>query len=483
MIKLRVKDILDVTGGSLIAGNRDGFIKGISTDSRSIKKGELFFALKGPRFDGNKFLKDALSKGASGAVVSAQVSDLQSQNPRLGFPLIHVQDTLTALGDVAGYWRKMHPVPLIAVSGSCGKTTTKEMIASILKVSRCIVKTEGNLNNLIGLPLTLFSLNNIHEAAVVELGISKKGEMKRLAEICSPDVAVLTNIGESHIETLGSIDGVASEKGELFQDMDIHGTAVINIDDPRLAKMENTIRAKKVTFSLKSKADVMLKESSAFSLQPSASEHGISASFIALGMEIPVKLKYTGVHNLYNAAAAIAATLSLGVTKDEIKEGLCSAEPVHGRMEVLTSGRGIRIIDDTYNANPMSMEASLKMLANMRGRKVAVLGDMLELGDMSKDAHRRIGRLVQDMGVSMLFVIGSFSGDIAYGAKDAGMAGDRIQMAKDKNEIITILTDTLKEGDNVLIKGSRVMAMEEIVQKLISNVKAQSSNEIQSSND
>ena len=474
MIKLRVKDILDATGGSLIAGNRDSFINGISTDSRGIKKGELFFALKGPRFDGNKFVRDALSKGASGAVVSAPVSDLQSQNPRLGFPLIHVQDTLTALGDLAGYWRKMHPVPLIAVSGSCGKTTTKEMIASILKVSRCIVKTEGNLNNLIGLPLTLFSLNNIHEAAVVELGISKKGEMKRLAEICSPDVAVLTNIGESHIETLGSIDGVASEKCELLYNMNNSGTAVINIDDPWLMKMERDIKTKKVTFSLKYKtapgaeADVMLKEI-VNNTQDAGGSAAISASFIAMGMEIPVKLKYTGMHNLYNAAAAIAATLSLDVTKDEITEGLCSAEPVHSRMEILTSGRGIRIIDDTYNANPMSMEASLKMLANMRGRKVAVLGDMLELGDMAKDAHCRIGRLVQDMGVSMLFVIGSFSGDIAYGAKDAGMAGDRIHTAKDKNEIITILTDTLKEGDNVLIKGSRVMAMEEIVKGLIAN--------------
>ena len=466
MIILAIKDVLNAVGGRLTTGSENAHINGASTDSRTINHGELFFALKGPRFDGHQFIDDVFKKGAVAAIVSLEFNPVfnTGQNPK--FRIIKVADTLTALGDLARYWREIHPVPLIAVSGSCGKTTTKEMIAAILKASRSIIKTEGNLNNLIGLPLTIFRLNNVHKAAVLELGISEKGEMKKLAHICKPDIAVLTNIAEAHTATLGSIEGVASAKGELFQDMDIHGTAVINIDDPWLAKMENTIHAKKVTFSLKSKADVMLKESSAFDLQPSASEHGISATFIAMGEEIPVKLKYAGMHNLSNAASAIAATFPLGATKQEIIDGLYSTEPAHGRMEVITTKNGITIIDDTYNANPLSMEASLKTLANMKGRKIAVLADMLELGDRAQIAHKKVGNLVQNMGIDFLFVTGNFSKDSIKGATDAGMTTNKIYAAKDKDGLIEILNSIIRNGDNILVKGSRGMKMEEVVASL-----------------
>ncbi|MBI3753341.1 MAG: UDP-N-acetylmuramoyl-tripeptide--D-alanyl-D-alanine ligase [Deltaproteobacteria bacterium] len=460
MIKLRIKDIANAVDGRLIQGSGDSWINGVSTDSRTIKNGELFFALKGPRLDGHKFVDDVLKKGAAGAVVSAECGMRNAE-----FPLIAVDDTLSALGNLARYWRERHPVPLIAVSGTCGKTTTKEMIASILKTSRPVVKTEGNLNNLIGLPLTLFGLNNIHKAAVVELGISEKGEMKRLAHICRPYVAVLTNIGEAHTAMLGSREGVASAKGELFEGMGMNGTAVINSDDPWLAKMGSAIRTKKITFSLTSKADVMLKGEGQGG-RPLGAVKGQEIIFIVMGEEIPVRLQYVGTHNLSNAAAAIAAAIPLGATREEIQEGLASAVPLRGRMEVVAMKNGITIIDDTYNANPLSMEASLKSLASMNGRKIAVLGDMLELGDISHAAHKYIGGLAQEMGIDMFFVIGNFSKDFISGATEAGMTADKIYEAKGKVGLVETLHGIMREGDNILIKGSRAMKMEEVVEKL-----------------
>ncbi|HKZ45942.1 MAG TPA: UDP-N-acetylmuramoyl-tripeptide--D-alanyl-D-alanine ligase [Thermodesulfobacteriota bacterium] len=460
MVRLKIKEVLKIVNGCLASGGSEGLINGVSTDSRTVNKGELFFALKGPRFDGNKFVGDVFKKGAAGAVVSSE-----ARSYGLQFGIVEVIDTLKALGDLALYWRERHPVPLIAISGSCGKTTTKDMIASILKNSRPIIKTEGNLNNLIGLPLTIFNLNNVHKAAVVELGISEKGEMKRLAQICKPDVAILTNIGEAHTATLDSVAGVASAKGELFENMNGNGIAVINIDDPWLKKIAENISAKKITFSLKSKADVMLKEASV-KRQEAKSSSGISASFLVMGEEIPVKLKYTGMHNLYNAAAAIAATFPLGVTKEEIMEGLYAAETMRGRMEIVTLRNGITIIDDTYNANPLSMEAALKTLADMEGRKIAVLGDMFELGEMSDDAHKKVGMFAQDTGIDMLFTIGGYSDALVSGAMEKGMLPDKIYKAHDKAELIKALNNVVKEGDVILIKGSRAAAMEEVSDSL-----------------
>lgn len=469
MINIKIKDILNAVNGRLIYGNGDVFINGISTDSRTAKQGELFFALKGPNFDGHRFVDEALKKGAAGAVVSKAGNQKPADRN-----LIQVEDTLTALGDIARYWRRLHPVPLIAVSGSCGKTTTKEMIASILNTSRTIIKTEGNLNNLIGLPLTLFGLNNIHKAAVVELGISEKGEMKRLADICRPDVAVLTNIGEAHTATLGSIEDVAAAKGELFNSMGNNATAVINMDDPWLSKMAAHIRAKKITFSIQSKADVMLIDGNQWSRvkgHPSQAE----ATFMVMGEKIPVRLKYTGAHNLSNAAAAIAATIPLGATKEEIRNGLHSVEPLHGRLEVIAVKNGITVIDDTYNANPSSMEASLKTLSATNGRKIAVLGDMLELGDIAQAAHKKIGRLAKEADVDFLFIIGNFRKDVLIGAMDAGMAAERLYEAENKAVLMETLNGIIKQGDTILVKGSRGMKMEEVVEGLKSKVRSQKS--------
>lgn len=464
MINLKIQDVLSAVNGRLINGSENVCICGVSTDSRTIKKGELFFALQGPNFDGHRFVDEAAQKGAVGIVVSKTIS----QKPKAK-SLIQVADTLAALGNLAACWRRLHPVPLIAVSGSVGKTTTKEMIAAILNTSRAIVKTEGNLNNLIGLPLTLFGLNNIHKAAVVELGISEKGEMKRLAQICRPDVAVLTNICEAHTATLGSIEAVASAKGELFQEMQ-SGTVVINSDDPYLAKMAENIKAKKITFSVKAKADVMLIEegqgTSAGSVEPSIGKGQIETTFMAMGEKIPVRLNYAGAHNLSNAAAAIAAALLLGATKQEIMEGLLRLKPLHGRMEILSLANGVTIIDDTYNANPSSTEAALKTLSIMKGRKIAVLADMLELGEIAQPAHKKIGRLAKEFGIDFLFATGNFRYDVMQGALDAGMAAEKIYETDDRGLLAKELISMMQQGDTILVKGSRGMKMEEIIKRL-----------------
>ncbi|MBI5286331.1 MAG: UDP-N-acetylmuramoyl-tripeptide--D-alanyl-D-alanine ligase [Deltaproteobacteria bacterium] len=461
---LKIKDVVAATGGSIVSGDGMGEITGVSTDSRTIMPGELFFALKGSRFDGHSFVIEVAKKGAIGAVVNewSVVSGQWLGFPSPGFNLISVNDALQALGKLANFWRQIHPVPLIAVGGSCGKTTTKEMIASILQVSRVVLKTEGNLNNLIGLPLTLFGLNNVHRAVVVELGISKPGEMKRLVDICRPDVAVLTNIGEAHLSSLGGIEGVASAKGELFQGLTDQGVAVVNLDDPWIVKIAEGIKIRKVTYSLRKRADVFMKGYSQEGLDR------LRATFVVGGEISTITFKGFGVHNLQNAAASISACLPLGVDRGDMKEGLSRFQPLDGRMKTTGLG-GVTLIDDTYNANPTSTEASLKTLTSISGRRIAVLGDMLELGEVSLGAHRRIGGLCHSLGIDILFLIGDFKSDVAQGAIEAGMGEECIHLCNSRDEVTTLLAGTLKEGDVVLVKGSRAMGMEEIVEKLVIN--------------
>lgn len=466
MFELKAKEILEAVKGRLIAGDDCIYVKGVSTDSRTIKQGEIFFALVGPNFDGNRFVEDVFKKGAGAAVVNKSFNSRPAAQDSQ--PIIAVDDTLIALGDLAKYWRIKHPLPLIAVSGSCGKTTTKEMIASILNTFCCAVKTEGNLNNLIGMPLTLFGINNRHNAAVVELGISEKGEMTRLANICIPDVAVLTNIGEAHLKTFKNIEGVACAKAEIFSELKSDGIAVINIDDQWIVKTAESVKQRKITFSIKSTADVFLKEYS-------KNNGSMSAVFNVNGDDTEVNINGYGIHNLSNAAAAIAAAVAVGAKKQDVIEGLKNYKPLHGRMEPIKLENDITVIDDTYNANPASVEASLRSLSDlspqslsggMKGRKIAVLGDMLELGDASKERHRYIGKVAGGLGLDLLFVVGEFKKDVADGATQAGMDKKCVQTLNHKSEVVNALEKILKNGDILLVKGSRAVGMEEIIEKL-----------------
>jgi UDP-N-acetylmuramoyl-tripeptide--D-alanyl-D-alanine ligase len=335
------------------------------------------------------------------------------------------------------------------------------MIAAILEVKREVLKTEGNRNNLLGLPLTVLGIREHHEVGVVELGISERGEMTRLVEIAQPDVALLTNIGISHIASLGGFQGVAAAKGELFQALKEDGIEVINFDDLWIVEMTAKTKRRQITYSVEEKADVSLK---GFEVKGRASDM-MAATFSLFGDEIAVEARGVGSYNLSNAAAAIATAHALGCGKEEIVEGLSQFVPMKNRMEPIQLD-GITLLDDTYNANPDSMEAALRTLSEYPGRKIAVLGDMLELGDIARNIHRRMGSLAARMEVEKLIIYGEFKGEVHEGAVDEGMDEGSSYTVESKDDAVGVLKEIINDGDVVLVKGSRGMGMEEVVEKL-----------------
>lgn len=446
-------EIAGAVGGKVVSGPSIAVFGGVSTDSRRIAGGEVFFALKGPNFDGHAFVGMVASKGATGAVVwkDSVPFDLPA-----GFSVIVVDDTTAALGAFASWYRRRFSIPIIAISGSAGKTTTKEMTASILSISRKVLKTEGNRNNLIGLPLTLLGLDKTHCAAVVELGISETWEMARLVGICDPTVALLTNIGRGHLKTLGTLEGVASAKGPLFKELGPGAIRAVNLDDELVVRLAGRLKTD-ITYSLGKEADVRVVRWSVDGVE------GVSAVYDVRGADVHVRFSVPGASNVINGAAAIAAVLSLGVSVSDMAEGLGAYTPVKGRMSVERCGP-YTVIDDTYNANPDSMASSLATIAKATGRKVAILGEMLELGDGSVTEHRRIGRLVAELGIDILVAVGRVSGDIADGALSGGLSPASIFTFKDKKEALPAIREILREGDSVLVKGSRGVALEEVVE-------------------
>ena len=449
-MKISFNDIAAATGGALKNG-QGSVATGVSTDSRKVNAGDLFFALKGPNFDGHAFVKDVLAKGASGAVVDneACLKGLPG-----GAAVVVVDDALKALGGLASHIRGLHRIPFIAITGSAGKTTTKEMTASILSVSRNVLKTEGNRNNLIGVPLTIFNLTEAHEAAVIELGISEDWEMERLVAMCRPDVSLITNIGRGHLQTLGSLEGVARAKGPIFSMLGAHGVKAVNLDDPWVVKAAGT-GGQTVTYSMKQKADVFVEGSLEAGLA------GAKAVYIVRGKRITVRFSSPGLMNVVNGAGAIAAALALGVPLEHMVLGLEAWTPVKGRMGLIRSG-GLTVLDDTYNANPESMGSALRTLKEASGRKVAVLGDMLELGEASEEEHAGVGKLAAELGVDVLVAIGASSETTAEGARRAGLKA--VFSFGSKRNALELLKRILHEGDTVLVKGSRGVALEEVVE-------------------
>ncbi|GMR04774.1 MAG: UDP-N-acetylmuramoyl-tripeptide--D-alanyl-D-alanine ligase [Thermodesulfobacteriota bacterium] len=452
------KELEEATGGVLRENPAATTAAGISVDTRTLREGEVFFALRGPNFDGHEFVGEAFFRKSSGVVVERT----GGVNISGALNTLFVDDTLKALGDTAAYLRRRTRVPLIAVSGSSGKTTTREMIAAVLERSRPVLKTCGNRNNLVGLPLTLSGINTTHRAAVVELGISVPGEMERLVEIADPDVALLTNIGAAHMEGLGGIQGVAEAKGELFHAPGPECFRVVNLDDEFTVAAATGLFDRAVTFSMEKEADVRVE---GFKVDEDLT--GSTAMFSIRGESVEIRLRVPGVFNIINAAAAIAALLPLDVYLDDICGGLSSFTGVRGRVEVLRGG-GLVIIDDTYNANPVSVAAALGVLGSAPGRKAAVLGDMHELGDGAGDAHREAGRLAAEAGVDILVAVGSRAGAIVDGAVSAGFNPARAYSFVDKSGALAALKgDLLKEGDVLLVKGSRAAGLEEVVSGLL----------------
>jgi len=450
-MRLSLSVIAEATGGKLVQGP-DAVAQGVVTDSRKDCRGAVFFALKGPNFNGADFLADVFARGAVAAVVSGAGP---FKCPPLA-PVIAVDDTTKALGALAAHIRAGFKKPLIAISGSVGKTTTKDMAASILATTRKVLKTEGNRNNLIGLPLTLFGLDESVEAAVVELGISEPGEMEKLVSICSPDVALITNIGRGHLAGLGSLEGVARAKGPLFRSVDEKGVKAVNLDDPWVVSLAGEMKGA-VTYSLERKADVTVANRAGRGLD------GLGVTYDVRGRSVNVLFSSPGAANVINGAAAIAAVLPLGVEPGDIEEGLNSFVPGKGRMEVLRLA-SLTVIDDSYNANPESVASALRTLSRAEGRKVAVLGDMLELGPSSKAEHREAGRLAGMSGVEVIVAIGSYAADLVEGAASAGVRG--AYGFNSRQEAEGALAGILRQGDTVLVKGSRGMALEKTVEFL-----------------
>jgi UDP-N-acetylmuramoyl-tripeptide--D-alanyl-D-alanine ligase len=455
--QLSVETVLAATKGVLMQGDVQTSFTGVSTDSRSIKAGELFFALRGEHFDGHRFLAEAIQRGGKGAVVDHE-ADLPANQ---AIALMRVADSLQALGDLAHHWRKRHPIPLVAVVGSNGKTTTKEMAAAILGKRYKVMKNAGNFNNLIGLPLSLLQMNSTDGVAILEMGMNRTGEILRLTQIAEPDLGILTNIGPAHLEGLGSIEGIMEAKGELLKGMGARGRFIFNADDPRVAELSKGFHGEQTSFGIHNPADWQ-----ALAIR-TREDGGVSFQMQGPAGKLPISLQLLGRHQVYNALAAAAVSALLGAAIDDIKDGLESFPPPAMRMELLVLGKGIKVINDAYNANPQSMDAALLTLQETAGgRKIAVLGDMWELGAYAEKAHQELGRAVKEYGVDLLFLLGRFAPLVAEGAEQAGMAPQKIHIGKDHHAVGLMLARTVKDGDWVLVKGSRIMRMEEIIKEL-----------------
>ena len=458
-------DVRNATGGSLVRPGRAALFDGVSTDTRTIAAGSLFVPLAGARFDGHDYIGQAVGAGAAGILVQRGREGLLEKSAGEA-AVISVDDTLRALGDLARHWRARFRVPVVAITGSSGKTTTKEMAAAIMGREKRLLKNEGNLNNLVGLPMTLFQLNESHEVAVLEMGTNRRGEIARLTEIALPTVGVITNVGPAHLEGLKSLETIREEKGDLFRVMDNRGTAVINLDDEALAPWAEKWKGEKITFGIQADADVTASHIT------HEGEKGTIFKLLMEGASREILLPVLGFHNVSNALAAAAASSAAGLSFDAVCQGLMAFKPVGGRMEVYRLKNGGTLVDDTYNANPASVAVALKTLQGLKGecRSTVILGDMLELGGEAERYHEEIGRSLADTGVSKVYLRGDFARATAKGAMKRGMKSDQVLIDLSTEETAAHLKACLKTGDWVLVKGSRKMKMEEIVQAILSAI-------------
>ena len=445
-------------GGESAGGRRPS---GIGTDTRTLRPGELFVALKGERHDGHRFLRKALEKGASGLLVSSLPPRLRDELGPGGPAVILVDDTLVALQDLALMMRCRSRCTAIGITGSCGKTTTKDLLASILGVRHRVVASQGSFNNEVGVPLTLLRLRPETDFAVLEMGSRAPGHIRDLARLALPDVGVITMIGRAHLQTFGDLRKVMRSKSELLQALPEGGTAVLNADDPFFEDMRRMSPCRVLAFGTGRRAEV---RGSGIS---TAEGGGVSFTLeIRGGGKRRIDLNLPGRHNAYNALAAAAAALAAGADLEEIEGGLMNAVATEWRMEMIRKAREITIINDAYNANPESMRAALEAMNEIaaRSRAIAVLGDMAELGSQSEQAHREVGSMAVDYGTDVLITVGRKARLIARTARERGLPKGSVFTAGDVDEAAAILRAILEPGDVVLIKGSRFMGMERLVE-------------------
>jgi len=458
MERLTVKEVIRAVRGKLICGSQQGEISGVSIDSRTIKKGEIFFALKGERFDGHDFLQEAIEKGAKAAVVS------KKKKFAAKIAIIRVSHTLTALQELAKFYRqKFNPV-VVGITGSNGKTTTKDMLKAFLLSKYRVVATPGNYNNIVGLPLTIFEISPETEFLVLEMGANHAGEIKRLAEISLPQMGVITNIGATHLQFFRCISNVLSAKMELVQLLPPQGKIVLNIDDLHLRSQFKKIKREIITFGINPQADV--RANNVIVNSPGEKER-LSFSVYAGRDRKEFDLYCLGRYNIYNALAAISVAKQFGISLSLMVDVLRKFKFPKLRMEKLRYGE-VTIVNDAYNANPTSVKAVLSEFISFfpSRRKIVVLGDMLELGRMSRKFHEEIGKIVATSPIYSLVTIGEDAGFIAQAAGKWGMEKNNIFSFKDKKFASKKLKELLKPKDAVLIKGSRKMGLEEVTEYL-----------------
>ncbi len=453
MADFSLEELIEATGGSF-HGEASAARMSIVTDTRKIEPGVAFLALKGERFDGEDFATDAAKAGASLVIVS---NTCPAEKVAGCAAVLRVPDTLHAYQNIGHFWREKFHIPVVAITGSNGKTTTKDLTAAVLSARGPVAKTQANYNNEVGLPLTLLSITAEDTAAVVEIGMRGLHQIETMAPIADPSIAIVTNVGETHMELLGSIENIARAKGELVEAMGPGGTVILNGDDGRVAAMREKAAAgvQVLTFGIEEEADV---RGSAIHTEGSSSTR-FTATYQGESHEYTVAM--VGRHNVLNTLAAITAGFAAGLTPEEIQVGLGKLQATKMRFETQDI-KGYHIVNDAYNASPMSMRAALATLQELvKGRKIAVLGDMLELGSIEQEAHERVGREVAEYGFSALVTYGALGHFIAEGAKKAGLK--EVHATDSHEEAAKALRALLQPGDTVLFKGSRGMAMEKII--------------------
>ncbi|MDD4237409.1 MAG: UDP-N-acetylmuramoyl-tripeptide--D-alanyl-D-alanine ligase [Desulfotomaculaceae bacterium] len=455
MISISTREIASVVRGRVLQGDPAAVFSSIATDTRKMKVNALFFALVGEQYDAHSFLPQAVAAGAGGLVVS------RLENLPTGVPVIMVENTLAALQSLAAYNRQRSGAVLVGVTGSTGKTTTKDMIASVLRVHLHTLKSEGNFNNEIGLPLTLLELDESHEAAAVEMGMRGPGEIQSLCEIARPKGAVITNINETHLELLGTVSNIAEAKGEILEHIPSGGFAILNAESPFIRREARRCRGKVIYYGIEQPAEIRGENILAEGM---GSRFNVDIDGQTHAFYLPVP----GRHNVMNALAAIGVGLEMGLTVEEITSGLATVALTGMRLEVIEGG-SLKIINDAYNASPASTRAALGVLKDLAGgrRSIAVLGTMLELGARAQGGHREVGKTAATLGLDYLITVGELAGHIVEGAVDAGFSPEKVFRCAEHDSAVKILEGLLQEGDVVLVKGSRSMKMERFIQYLL----------------
>ncbi|MHB9025646.1 MAG: UDP-N-acetylmuramoyl-tripeptide--D-alanyl-D-alanine ligase [Armatimonadota bacterium] len=454
-----LEEVINATRGQLLLRGPFAHFSAVSTDTRALQMGDLFIAIRGECFNGHDFLNEARKAGAAGALVEQPVPGARRrQYPPAGdWSIIEVTDTLYALGQLAQFHRERFHLPVIGITGSAGKTTTKEMAAAIMEQGRAVLKSQGNFNNEIGLPMTLLKLTKEHQAAVLEFGMRGRGQIGYLAALSHPTVGVITNVGLTHLELLGSREEIALAKAELLDELSPRATAVLPAGDPFFSLLQEHAPGPVVTFGEDPAADVSCGD---IFLQ----EDGCARFLLhGAGARTPITLGTPGRHQVWNALAAAAAALTAGATLNDVQAGLAGYRAVQGRMQTHAAPRGFLVVDDTYNANPTAMRATLQFLAEVPGgRKIAILGDMRELGAEAVPQHRAIGRYAMELGLDALLAVGELGKEYVAGADDP-----RAAWYPDNPAAARAALDTLAPGDVVLVKASRALKTEAIVAALL----------------